>query len=837
MSRYPDEPKSQHIDLLVAPLLQPRSRGLKTKLVYIMMGVGAFPLMLAMIFSYIQGNKSLQNVIGSSFKALAYETSTKIDLLIQQQIAHDIRLTRHPAIILSVKEQNRRFGDLDLSRIESRLAKEADLWAKKDASMQSILQNPAAQALQNHLLEDAHLHRSTRALFVTDSKGILISSINFFPGYINTQQPFGSQTVSGGLDHIFVGDVYKDTDIGQYVFNISMPIQGGGKEPIGFLHRVYLVKEFFSSFVEPILFGETGHVMLINSGGVVLDCPILPTGFKLADSELVKNVTRPEADWVLTQGDGHGGRELSIIGFSPLMDTNKTLSRYTGQKWFTFAWQSSEELFAPTQKLFLWISSAGIISIFLIAAMGSLASEKIVEPIKQLQKAAVKIGHGEKVEPLDIKTGDEIELLAHDINTMNRMLEEAFSGLERQVQSKTREVLYLKDYTESILMSVPDVLLIFCPDMKIEYGNASFANLIGLSNGDFIGKTLEELDSGFKSQWENLACDLAMRTGNIARNSSRSRRVGEHIIYCYEAKDPLEPGSVVGAPEAQPMVIFGERIFAYQFFDVSIKVEETRRIGLLMREITEEKKLMDQLTRAEKLSGLGTLAAGIAHEMNSPLYSIMGFTEAIKDEKDIVKIQKYASKVLNSSKYMASIILNLSGYTRSNIHDEAREININERLDAAVEIAMMASHTNDIKIEKDYRSVPLLKAKPEEIQQVFVNIVKNAVQAMNGKGRLTISSNQLNGNIIVRIKDTGPGIPPEHLSRIFDPFFTTKKQGEGTGLGLNIVHRIVEKYGGGISVESQAGQGAAFIIAFPFQTREPSLRNVKQEPDTARKGA
>ncbi|MCZ6540837.1 MAG: ATP-binding protein, partial [Nitrospinae bacterium] len=159
---------------------------------------------------------------------------------------------------------------------------------------------------------------------------------------------------------------------------------------------------------------------------------------------------------------------------------------------------------------------------------------------------------------------------------------------------------------------------------------------------------------------------------------------------------------------------------------------------------------------------------------------------------------------------------------RSSAEDSMKEIDVNERLEAATEMALMSSssYTDDIAVEKNLSSVPSIQAKPEEIQQVFLNIISNAVQAMEGKGKLTLSSQQDNGFIVVQIRDTGPGIPPEYISKVFDPFFTTKEQGKGTGLGLNIVHNIVEKYGGNIKIESEKGQGTTFVISFPFNAEK-----------------
>lgn len=790
-------------------------KGLKNKLILTMIGVGTFPLVLAMVISYIQGNKSLQNVIGTSFQALAYETSTKIDFILQEEIRVNSRLATHPTIILTVQEHNRSTGDMDASETSSHFKEQAELWQKQDPKLAHLKDNSISRVLKGFLNRDSRTHQSTQALYVTDAKGVLVASINSFPDFLNAEEPDFAKTIAGGKDFVYLGELTSKPHFKGPLFHLALPIHDPDQKAIGVFHRIYLAKEFFSASIEPIVFGETGHVMMIDSHGVVIDCPILPTGFRLKDPNLVRSVTRPEGSWVLSNGNGHGTDELSIIGFAPLSRTNKITEGSTGLSWYTFTWQSSDELFAPTENLFLWISAAGFCSILLIALMGSLASNRIVQPIRLLQKTTARIGRGEDVEPLKIPTGDEIESLANEINTMNQMLRKSFSGLEEQVREKTKEVRSLQEYTESILRSVPDILIIFNEDLKIEYVNDAFKKLVNKSNDALVGKTLGELDLDLKDRWNFMARELsAYSQGKVNKKDRDTYSISTQP---QKVQDPLAPKHAISAEETKTTVTLGTRIFAYQYFDVAITVEEKRRIGLLMKEISEEKGLQDQLAMAEKLSGLGTLAAGIAHEMNNPLYSIMGFTEAILEENDPSKIKNFANKVLARARHMASIILNMSGYSRASANDENRDVNVNERLDASIEMALMASVSNDIQMEKHYSTLPLLKAKPEEIQQIFLNIILNAVQAMEGKGKITITSSPDHGNIVTIIQDTGPGIPQEYLAKVFDPFFTTKEQGKGTGLGLNIVHRLVEKYGGHIAVESKLGSGTTFTVSFPCE--------------------
>lgn len=783
--------------------------GLKNKLIAVVIGVGTVPLILAMIFSYLQGNKSLTQVIGASFQALAHETSTKIDLLLKEEINGITHLASHPALILWVTQQNKYLKQIPPAKIDQEIRQQSQVWSKQKPISLSPTTNRASHVLNDFLKNDPHASKNTSALFVTNSKGLLASSINFHPAYVNTHRSSWEKIISGSLE-TFIGPLTQDPQSKEYNFEFAVPIKDHESQIVGVLHRVYSARNYFAYALETITFGETGHVMLIDSDGVVLTCPILPTGHRLADPELVKTVTGLSNAWAQTQGDGHGSEDISIIGYSPLEKTSQYTLPSSNQRWFTFAWQASDELFAPTESLLSWVSGAGMFSIFLIVVMGSLAANKIVRPIQQLQRTAESIGQGETVEPLDIKTGDEIESLAEEINTMSGLLQKMFSGLEHQVEAKTQEVIYLKKYTDSILMSVPEIILILDHDLKIEYANAAFERLTGCPPAGYLKHTLFEISLEPPKEWSLLSKEV----GKYQRGVEKDRPSPSKSGSSYKAKDPLAPSR--DPKDSQNTITLSDRIFAYQFFDVVLEGEKTRRIGIIMKDITEEKRLLDKLTQAEKLSGLGTLAAGIAHEMNNPLYSIMGFTEAILEEKQISKIQPLAQKVLDRSKHMASVILNLSGYTRTNDKDILKEVDVNKKIEAAIEMALMASYTDDIELEKNFGSIPSILAKPEEIQQVFLNIISNAVQAMEGKGTLTISSRQANGFIVVQIRDTGPGISPEHITKVFDPFFTTKDQGEGTGLGLNIVHRVVEQYGGNIKIESEPGEGTTFMISFPI---------------------
>jgi signal transduction histidine kinase len=213
------------------------------------------------------------------------------------------------------------------------------------------------------------------------------------------------------------------------------------------------------------------------------------------------------------------------------------------------------------------------------------------------------------------------------------------------------------------------------------------------------------------------------------------------------------------------------------------------------------------------------MASGIGHEINNPLYAILGMAEAIRDEKDISRCNEYGQDIIKHSKHIAEIVKNLSGYIRPASKHDLEQVDVNEMLSEAVSMAQRSLLSDRIEFKKNLAPILKVFAKPEEIQQAFFNVIRNGIQAMNGKGILEITSRYKDNQVAVRIRDTGVGIPPEHLGRVYDPFFTTKGPDQGEGLGLYIVQQIVKKYEGTIALESQTGTGTVVTIQLPSGDR------------------
>ncbi|MBI5658725.1 MAG: PAS domain S-box protein [Nitrosomonadales bacterium] len=243
------------------------------------------------------------------------------------------------------------------------------------------------------------------------------------------------------------------------------------------------------------------------------------------------------------------------------------------------------------------------------------------------------------------------------------------------------------------------------------------------------------------------------------------------------------------------------------------KVEERTRE--LRENQAEKDRVTGQLIQAEKMAAIGTMVSGIGHEINNPLYVIMGKAEAIRDERDVSACNEHARDIIKQARHISAIVKNLSGYIRPADRHELENTDVREKLVEAIAMAKHSLLDDRIVIHRNFAPVPKISAKPEEIQQVFFNVIRNGIQAMAGQGVLEVATALEDGQVCIRIRDTGTGIRAEHLGKIFDPFFTTKGPDEGEGLGMYIVQKIVNKYNGTIALESQESKGTTVTIRFP----------------------
>jgi PAS domain S-box-containing protein len=241
-----------------------------------------------------------------------------------------------------------------------------------------------------------------------------------------------------------------------------------------------------------------------------------------------------------------------------------------------------------------------------------------------------------------------------------------------------------------------------------------------------------------------------------------------------------------------------------------IKDEQDAVISVLCiaRDITDNKKLESQLINTEKLASMGTLAAGVAHELNNPLGIMLGFTDLLleKLDKDTQDYQDLKT-IERHSLHCKQVVENLLSFARQG-EGEAEYCDINKAIDEIIGIVKHSLEMNDVELRVELApDIPKVKGDLRQMQQVFLNLINNAAAAMKGGGVLHIETASDSRKVRVTVRDSGDGIKEQYMEKIFDPFFTTKSEGEGTGLGLFVSHGIVTKYEGTITCESRKEDG------------------------------
>jgi signal transduction histidine kinase len=238
------------------------------------------------------------------------------------------------------------------------------------------------------------------------------------------------------------------------------------------------------------------------------------------------------------------------------------------------------------------------------------------------------------------------------------------------------------------------------------------------------------------------------------------------------------------------------------------------------RDVTEQRALEQQLMHSQKMESIGTLAAGIAHEVGNPLASISSIVQVLQRTTSDDAARDRLGLVQTQVHRITKIIRDLVDFSRPSNY-QIQPTDIVKTLTEAVEIVKMGKKAKEITFVTHVRTaIPLLSLVPDQISQVFINILLNAVDALQ-QSKGTIESNLERDDTCVRItiSDNGHGIHPDHLSKIFEPFFSTKRVGEGTGLGLWVSYGIVKSFKGDIVVQSTPGEGTSFRVILPLTAR------------------
>jgi PAS domain S-box-containing protein len=371
------------------------------------------------------------------------------------------------------------------------------------------------------------------------------------------------------------------------------------------------------------------------------------------------------------------------------------------------------------------------------------------------------------------------------------------------------------------LHAAPSGIMVVGDRGDIQFANQTLADMFGYGLEEILGKPVEILlpeqhVAAHRRHVENYARRPEPRPMGAGRDLEGISKDGRR----FPVEIGLRPAQTDSGWIAVATVIditkrkaIEERLRKHEEQLEELVAERTRELREAQR---EKERVLEHLIQAEKMTAVGTLVSGIGHEINNPLYVVLAAAEALADEQDLARCRAYGNEILKQAKDIAETVKNLSRYAQPGARHDLQRVDVNASIAGAVRLARRSLRDDRIEIKTTTSPAPDILARPEEIQQVIFNVVRNAIQAIAGKGLIEIHTAQKGDCVTVRIEDTGTGIPNEHLKRVFDPFFTTKGPDEGEGLGLYIVRQIVTRYRGTIDVENAAGGGARFVIRFPI---------------------
>jgi PAS domain S-box-containing protein len=372
-------------------------------------------------------------------------------------------------------------------------------------------------------------------------------------------------------------------------------------------------------------------------------------------------------------------------------------------------------------------------------------------------------------------SSEQIMLVMEDVTEQFRLSEEV-RRIERQLAL--------------VVESASDIVLSTDIDGHILTWNSAAEKLSALSTQDVLGRYFYDLCDPYQTQE---VCQILQRM----KTSNATHTTEFNLI------NHSDNGKILISWVFSPM-----------------KDDFSKTIGTVVvgRDLAERRKLELQLRQSQKLTALGVMASGIAHEIRNPMAICSSSAQFLQEESISKEFQKECARKIQTNIQKASVIIeNLLRFARSSLDTEMIEVDLISVLNETIELVVNQAKVQKIKMQMStQKKIILVLGVPGLLQQVFMNIFLNAINAMPNGGTLDIKVTTIGDRVNVRINDTGIGIPPSELENIFDPFHTSSPVGQGTGLGLSICYSIIRQHLGSIQAESQLGQGASIIITLPF---------------------
>lgn len=642
----------------------------------------------------------------------------------------------------------------------------------KHLAMNPILTNPRSsnEEIQGQFSDFLNVYDIYSDTIFVKPDGI--ASISFNDDIIGSNLNDRKWFQASKQGKIYLSDIYLSNVIHEPVLVMSAPVFDQQGEVIGVISPLFDLNHLWKTFnnfsEQEQMVGLNGYAFLINKNGDVIAHPDYSK--ILNENQLQKNHLQVADVFQNTQKIFYNKEKDVVLTYEKI----NYLEGFN-EDWFVGISVSEAALFSPLRQLLTnYLIIIGLVLFLTMVAVIQL-SKYIVSPLQRLVEATTDIAIGKPVTPLMENSYEEINRLNHTFTSMMKKLADRERG-----HKKSTQIIQTTDN---------GVIAINKQTLKITTFNRTCEKLFQLQKKDVVNQTLHAVANqslNFREFIDSSNLLTYFKEEKTKKFEAQCRLNGETYHFFI---------SVSSLPSFENENIHEEML-------------------LIINDLTDKRQMEQELIRSEKLKIAGELAASLAHEIRNPLAIIRGFIQLFsKEEGAKQSYYEIIIKEIDRVNYFITDLLNIANPTAKCV---SKEVNIVCLLENLLTLQQSQLSGKGIALETNLELLPTISTDPSKLQQVFINMIQNAVEAMEENGCLTISTKHLieEKQVTISFKDTGTGMDSETIERLGTPFFTTKET--GTGLGLATSYRIIEEMNGSITVSTTKNSGSIFVINLPL---------------------